>query len=513
MPKRHLILVGKTATDKAEVASSTLEELGIRESDTIVVTGPTGVYILAAAEGDMGPAQIRLPTRQAFGMKEGERLMVQPSEEPAPPPPPPGPQARGPAAQTATKGTPVQVEWDPIPAEDFEEIAGLGPVKARIEQALFYLTHPEWFLIRKSLPPRVFLFFGPYGCGKTMLAKGMASRLAMNSAGGCKLDVKMKVIKSTDVKDPYLGMSARHIQQYLSAAREAADDGSTVLFIFDEIDSLVGNRSDGAIHEEYRDVINTVIQEVQGVKELETEARIRRLWKDSHVEALRKHMASVVREQGKKNKMGDIFLPEKDWNAEVKKEMQVLRKRVIDEGGVSTVIIVGTTNDPTRVDEAFLSRAGDNVFFVPRPSGAAIEQMLAQYLDAAFVELSDAERKALARSAYAAGLTGRDISLAWLQPLAQATPGSLRILAYQSICAQQPKPQVGTEWEYGLYKRLQARGHLFMAEQVGEYLADVEKVRGTSAEVRGHEGDTGEAPAASGNGRANGHAADEVKGQ
>jgi len=493
MPKRHLILAQKTSGDRAEVAASTMAELGLADGDTIAVTSPTGVYLLPVAEGDVGPGQIKLPARTSFVMKEGERLTVQPSEEPAPPPPAPSappPQARGPSA---AKTAPVQVEWDPVAASDFDEIAGLGKVKARIEVALFYLTHPEWFLIRKSLPPRVFLFFGPYGCGKTMLAKGMVSRLARANANGARLDMKMKIIKSTDIKDPYLGMSARHIQQYLSAAREACNSGSTVIFIFDEIDSLVGNRADGAMHEEYRDVINSVIQEVQGVRELDTEARIRRLWKDPTVEDLRKDLASVVRAQGKKDKAGDIFLPEREWTPEIRKEMQALRKRVMDEGGVSTVVIVGTTNDPTRVDEAFLSRAGDNVFFVPRPSEPAIEQLMRQYLDDAFVDLADAERKELAHLAYVSGLTGRDLVLGWLQPLAQGAPGSLRVVGYQSIRALQPRPQVGIEWEMELYRRLQAKGHEFMAEQVADYLAEVDASRGGP----------GAAPAPS----ANGHAA------
>ena len=466
MPKRYVVVLKKIDGEVAVLNAATMRLLNVAENDTISVTSPTSFYILPVVAGEIEPDQIKLPHKSNL-IREGERLTVEPTSGAAP-------EAAGgpPARRTAD-----EVAWDPIPDAGFDEIVGLPWVKARIEQALYYLTHPEWFLIRKSFPPRVFLFFGPYGCGKTMLAKAMASRLAHPDDQGHSLDIKLKSIKPTDIKDPYLGMSARFIQQYLDAAREECNRGSTVLLLLDEIDSLVANRADGKTHEEYRDVVNLVLQEVQGAQELDAETRIRQLLRDPKVQALRKDLAHTVRSKGQRDHRGDILLPEQDWTDDIRDKMLHLRRMITDAGGVSTVIIVGTTNDPCRIDEGFVSRAGDNIFFVPRPPAEAIEQMLAHQLDSTFVELTDRERRQLAQEASTNHLAGRDIILSWLQPLRSMAPGSLTIMGYESIRSHMPKPTVGIKWEVDLHRRLHEKGHALMAQQVKQHIDHVGEAR------------------------------------
>ena len=310
-----------------------------------------------------------------------------------------------------------------------------------------------------------------------MMARAMASKLAHGGGKEGRLDVKMKAIRPTDVKDAYLGMSAKNVQAFLNAAREECNKGSTVLLLLDEIDSLVANRADSQTHEEYRDVVNSLIQEIQGVQDLATESRIKALWQDEEVVSVRNEIAGLVRKRGKRDHGGDIHLAEKDWSPEIKERMQHLRRRITDAGGVSTVIIVGTTNDPGRIDEAFISRAGDNVFFVPRPSAEAIDMMLDQHLDRDFFELDGQERKTLAQRAFQFGLTGRDIMLSWLQPLRNKAPGLLTIMGFKTVESYQPQPTVGIEWEIDLYRRLKSKGHLMLAGQVADYLREIEEAQ------------------------------------
>ena len=480
---RHVVLAEKTLGDEAMLSPSTMQELGLADQDSLTITSLTYHQVLpAVGRKTVGHNQIRLPKKAATSLREGERLTIQQTPEAhevEPEPRPSHPVSR----------VPTKFEWDDISSASFDEIAGLDALKARIEQALYYLTHPEWFLIRKGLPPRVFLFFGPYGCGKTMMAKAMAGRLSQGIEGGNELDVKLKSIRPSDIKDPYLGMSAKKAQAYLDAAREECNRGSTVLLLLDEIDSLVSDRADRNSHEEYRDVVNSIIQDVQGVHELEAESRIRKLWSDPEVDEVRKQLATTVRKKGRRDHRGDISLHKEDWGAEVQAKMLRLRQRVVETGGVSTVIIVGTSNDPTRVDEAFLSRAGDNIFFVPRPSAEAIEQMLRQQLDHTFVDLDDPGRTQLAHEAFEQSLTGRDIMLSWLQPLRTMRPGALTITGFQTIRSYRPHPTVGIEWERDLHQRLRGRGQVFLAEQVSEYLLEVEQARAVpSSAVAGKPG-------------------------
>ena len=474
MAKRYVIVSEKIDGEVAVLNATTLAQLGLKDGDLITVTSPTAFHILPVKVGTAEPDQIKLP-RKATLVKESERVTIEPAAASVPAASTPSPvgSASG-KTQTQAHGS-VDVRWDPVSDTAFSDVVGMEGLKARIEESLYYLTHPEWFLIRKSLPPRVFLLFGPYGCGKTMLAKAMAGRLITGMDQGITLDVKLKVLKATEVKDPYLGMSARNVQQYLDAARDACNKGSTVLLVLDEIDSLVSNRSDGQTHEEYRDIVNTFLQEVQGARELDSEIRLKALAKDPEVQALRKELAELARKQGHRDQQGDTYLSAKDWTPEVKQKLLKLREKITSAGGVSTVIIVGTTNDPLRIDEGFISRAGDNVFYVPRPPAKAIEQMLTAQLDSAFVDLDDKERAKLAEEAFHQHLTGRDILLSWLAPLRSAAPGSLTIMGPKSIHAHMPHPTVDIEWEMDLYRRLEQHGHLLLSSQVEEYLKTVHK--------------------------------------
>ena len=477
MAKRYVILIEKTGGEKAVLSAATMRELGLSDEDTIAITSSTGFSVLPVVAGPVLPNQIKLPHKAAL-MQKGERLAVEPVSDSLL-------QRSEPERLAVTPRAPAEFTWDPVDDASFDEIVGLAGVKSRIEQTTYYLTHPEWFLIRRSLPPRVFLFFGPYGCGKTMLARAMASRLAHPADDGVALDIKLKGLKPTDIKDPYLGMSARSAELYLSAARAECDRGSTVLLLMDEIESLVASRSNGQIHEEYRDVVNSMLQGVQGVRELDSEARIGRLLRDPEVLALRDELANVVRKKGRRDPLGDILLAEQDWTEEVKGKMLRLRSRIMEAGGVSTLIIVGTTNDPCQIDEGFISRAGDQVFFVPRPGAEAIEQMLRQHLDGAFFDLHEQERGELAQDAFQHHLTGRDILLSWLQPLRSRAPGSLTIMGHKTIHSHMPHATAGIEWEADLYRRLRERGHLSMAQQVAAYLEQVRQPTSSPRQANG----------------------------
>lgn len=488
MAKRYVIVLERIDGDEAVLNINTLRQLGLKEKDSITITSATAFYMLPAIAGNVGADQIKVPFKVS-AVKEGDRLGVEPTS--APPAIPMGPAPR------KVSNDPDSFVWDPVPDTGFSEVMGLASLKARIEQSMYYLTHPEWFLIRSSFPPRVFLLFGPYGCGKTMLTKAMASRLSNPSDEGLKLDVKLKIIKATDVKDPYLGMSARNVQQYLDAARDACNKGSTVLLVLDEIDSLVANRAEGNTHEEYRDIVNTFLQDIQGAKELDSELRMRKLHRDPEVLALRKELATVVRAKGRHDHSGDILLPEAEWTDDIRKKMLTLRSKVTEAGGVSSVIIVGTTNDPCKIDEGFLSRAGDNVFFVSRPPAEAIEQMLVQQLDQAFVDLSDSERRKMAEEAFERHLTGRDIMLSWLAPLRTMAPGSLTIMGCQSIRNHMPHPTVDIEWEVSLDNRLRQRGELLLANQVEDYFHLLGKEPRAHMAAADPEADGGDATGAS----------------
>ena len=466
MGKRYVVLASRIEGDFAELNQATLREVGATDGGSIAVTSGTGFSVVKVRAGEMAPNQIKLPERIPL-FQVGDRLAV----EVAPEAVKEQPQMATPRAKEEPN---QEVKWDSLDSTAFDSIMGLDVVKGRIEQTVYNLTHPEWFLLKKMIPPKVFLFFGVYGCGKTMLAKALASRLNQEMSDGVKLDIKLKLIKPTDIKDPYLGMSAKHIEKYLSAAKAACDDGSTVMLLLDEIDSLVATRTEGQTHEEYRDIVNILIQEIQGANQSATEARIQRLIEDPEVSAIRQQVADLVRKNGHKHDGGDISLNQKEWPPEISDRMIKLRKKIVDAGGVSTIMVVGTTNDPCHLDDGFISRAGDQVFFIPRPDVTAIQDMLISNMDSVFFDVTKQDVHTLAQEAFQRHLTGRDIVLSWMQPIRTNAPGALTIIGHQTVKAAMPYPSVGIEWELGLFKHLTEKGHILLANQVAQYLDSVQ---------------------------------------
>jgi len=93
---------------------------------------------------------------------------------------------------------------------------------------LFPIEHPEKFLKFGMQPSKGVLFYGPPGCGKTLLAKAVAGEAGCTfiSASG------------SDFDEMYVGVGASRIRKLFETARQKAP---CVIFI-DEIDALGQSR-------------------------------------------------------------------------------------------------------------------------------------------------------------------------------------------------------------------------------------------------------------------------------
>ena len=63
----------------------------------------------------------------------------------------------------------------------WSDVGGLDAVKHELKEMIQYpVVYPELFLQFGSRPPKGILFYGPPGCGKTLLAKAVASECQAN---------------------------------------------------------------------------------------------------------------------------------------------------------------------------------------------------------------------------------------------------------------------------------------------------------------------------------------------
>lgn len=68
-----------------------------------------------------------------------------------------------------------------VPTVSWDDIGGLENVKKELQELVQYpVEHPEKFLKFGMTPSKGVLFYGPPGCGKTLLAKAIANECQAN---------------------------------------------------------------------------------------------------------------------------------------------------------------------------------------------------------------------------------------------------------------------------------------------------------------------------------------------
>jgi transitional endoplasmic reticulum ATPase len=139
-----------------------------------------------------------------------------------------------------TRNTDLQLrkeapEETPIVATaTYDDVGGLDDAISRIREIVeLPIRHPELFARLKIQPPRGVLLHGPPGCGKTLLAKTVAT----------ESEAFFRAINGPEIISQYYGESEKFLRD---AFQEAEKNKPAIIFI-DEIDAIAARRESGGM--------------------------------------------------------------------------------------------------------------------------------------------------------------------------------------------------------------------------------------------------------------------------
>ncbi|KAG5508706.1 hypothetical protein JKF63_05204 [Porcisia hertigi] len=134
----------------------------------------------------------------------------------------------------------------------WSDVGGLEEAKQELREMIqLPILYPEFF--KNGVKKRTgVLFYGPPGCGKTLLAKAVATEMNMN----------FMFVKGPELINQYVGESERNIRLLFQRAR----DNSPCIVFFDEIDALAparGAKGDaGGVMDR---IVSQLLVEVDGI--------------------------------------------------------------------------------------------------------------------------------------------------------------------------------------------------------------------------------------------------------
>jgi len=143
-----------------------------------------------------------------------------------------------------------------VPDVRWQDVGGFAEIKELLRQAVEWpLKYPHLFAAAGVTPPKGILLSGSPGCGKTMLAKALATESQVNFIS----------VKGPALLSKWVGESEKGVREVFHKARQAAP----CIIFFDEIDALTpvrsGSSSDSHVTER---VLSQFLAEFDGIEEL-----------------------------------------------------------------------------------------------------------------------------------------------------------------------------------------------------------------------------------------------------
>ncbi|KAI9341284.1 P-loop containing nucleoside triphosphate hydrolase protein [Zopfochytrium polystomum] len=138
------------------------------------------------------------------------------------------------------------------PDVTWSDVGALSAIRDELRMSVVEpIRNPDIFRRVGIVRPVGVLLYGPPGCGKTMLAKAVASESCCNFIS----------VRGPELLNKYVGESERGIRQVFARAISS----SPCVIFFDEIDAICPARSSDAENQSTSRLVNTLLTEMDGM--------------------------------------------------------------------------------------------------------------------------------------------------------------------------------------------------------------------------------------------------------
>ena len=190
-----------------------------------------GQWLIQVSSGNTETIVLSHADLEETNLKEGEEVFLD-------------------ANQKVILGKLAKRESKTLIEDDFEkvewsQVGGQEKVKEEIRKVLEYpLLHEKILKEMEYQVPKGFLFYGPPGCGKTLVGRAIVTEVIkkLSEKENSKLEGRFIHVKGPEILNMWLGESERKIREIFKKARDYKEKGEVPFIFIDEAESILGTR-------------------------------------------------------------------------------------------------------------------------------------------------------------------------------------------------------------------------------------------------------------------------------
>ncbi|MFQ5482533.1 MAG: AAA family ATPase [Nitrospinaceae bacterium] len=160
---------------------------------------------------------------------------------------------------------------DDFAAVRWEQVGGQEHVIEQVRKLIEYpILHADILGKMQYQMPKGFLFYGPPGCGKTLIGKAILSDIIAKlkekgAAQEKELEGRFIHVKGPEILNMWLGESERKVREIFKKAREYKEKGKFPFIFIDEAESVLGTRQAWRGHNISNTLVPMFCAEMDGI--------------------------------------------------------------------------------------------------------------------------------------------------------------------------------------------------------------------------------------------------------